>query len=138
MKNGEIKISETHPTLYRILMVLSVVSIALAVNFLAGLGGVLRPTFSIWSFPNTVWAAIFLISSANSIVALNFYRRLRWVRRTMAFSAAYMLFLTVGTSVPGWEGNASFQLPIVYAGIALIQLVLLWEPFINPKTAAKS
>lgn len=128
--NGEINIGRTHPTLYRILMALSVVGIALAVNFFF-----LRPTFSIWSIPNAVWAAIFLVSSANSIVALNVYRRLRWVRRTMAFSAAYMVFLTIGTSVPGWEGNASFQLPIVYAGLAIIQVVLLWEPFINPETA---
>lgn len=113
-------------------MALAVVGIALAVNFFAGLTGVLRPTFSIWSVPNAVWGTIFLVSSANSIVALNVYRRLRWVRAMMAFSAAYFAFLAVGTSVPGWEGNASFQLPIVYGGLAVIQLILLFEPFINP------
>lgn len=130
MKNGEIFIAKTHPTLYRILMVLSIAGIALAVNFFFA-----RPTFSIWSVPNSIWATIFLISSVNGIVALNVYRRLRLVRRTMAFSAAYMLFLAVGTSWPGWEGNASFQLPIVYAGLAAIQIILLWEPFLNPETA---
>lgn len=111
-------------------MVLSLVGIALALNFFFA-----RPTFSIWSAPNAIWASIFLVSSANCIVALNVYRRLRWVRYTMAFSAIYMLFLAVGTSVPGWEGNASFQLPIVYAGLAAIQIILLWEPFLNPETA---
>lgn len=135
IKNGEINIAKTHPTLYRVLMALSIVGILLAVNFFAGLVGVLRPTFSIWDVPNAVWASIFLVSSVNTLVALNFYRRLRWVRRAMVFSAAYMAFLTVGTSVPGWEGNASFQLPIVYAGLAIIQFVLSQEPFINLETA---
>lgn len=136
-KNGEINIAKTHPTLYRILTVLSIVGILLAVNFFAGLVDVLRPTFSIWSVPNSAWATIFLVSSVSTIVALNVYRRLRWVRRMMAFTAAYMMFLTIGTSVPGWEGNASFQLPIVYGGLAAIQVVLLFEPFVNPETAVK-
>lgn len=116
---------------------MAVVGILLAANFYAGLADVLRPTFSIWSVPNVVWATIFLVSSTSTIVALNFYRRLRWVRAMMAFNAAYMAFLTVGTTWPGWAGDASFQLPIVYGGIAGIQMILLWEPFINPEMAKK-
>lgn len=126
----EINVRRTHPNLYWLLMVLSVTGIALGANFI-----ILQPTFPIFATPNAVWGALFLVTSLARIIALNLYRHLRWVRATMAFSMAYMAFLAVGTAQPWAEGTGSLQLPIMYAGFALLQVPLMWEPFVNPETA---
>lgn len=128
--SDEINVRKTHPNLYWILMVLSLAGIALGLNFIY-----FNPTFHIFDTPNIVWGAIFLVSGIARIIALNVYRRLRFVRATMAFSAAYMGFLAIGTGQPWIEGVGSLQLPIMYALVALIQVPLLFEPFINPETA---
>lgn len=131
-RNGrdEINVRKTHPNLYWLLMFLAATGIALGLNFIF-----LQPTFLIWDAPNVLWGAIFLVVSVARVVALNVYRRLRWVRATMAFSAAYMAFLAIGTCQPFIEGNGSLQLPIIYAGMALLQVPLMFEPFVNPVTA---
>lgn len=126
---AEINVRRTHPNLYWLLMVLAGTGIGLGLNFIF-----LQPTFLIWDAPNVLWGAIFLLSSANRIIALT-SRRLRWVRATMAFQCAYMAFLAIGTSQPYIEGQGSLQLPIIYAGMALLQVPLLMEPFVNPETA---
>lgn len=133
LNNGEINIRKTHPLVYRMLMFIALGGLALAANFFFGP----PPTFPIWHAPNYVWATIFVVSSLASIITLNFYRRLRLVRLTIGISVVYLTFLTIGTGQPGWEGHGSFQLPIVYAIVAAIQFPLLFEPFINPKTAKK-
>lgn len=130
MNADEINVRKTHPNLYWLLMVLSLVGIALGANFI-----LLQPTFLIFDAPNVLWGVLFLASSFARMISLNIYRRLRWVRATMAFSVAYMAFLSVGTGQPFWEGTGSLQLPILYAGMALLQVPLLVEPFINPETA---
>lgn len=132
LNDGEINVRKTHPNLYWQLMIIAVGGIALAVNF-----WFLKPTFPIWDIPNAVWAGIFLVTSLARIITLNFYRRLRWVRFTMVFSVIYTAFLAVGTAQPGWEGKASFQLPIVYAIVVAIQIPFLFEPFVNPATVKK-
>ena len=48
---------------------------------------------------------------------------------------AYTAFLAVGTGEPWLEGCGSLQLPILYAGLALLQVPLMREPFVNPVTA---
>lgn len=133
LNNGEINIRKTHPLVYRILMGIALGGLALAANFFFGP----PPTFPIWGAPNYVWATLFLLSSLASIIALNFYRRLQLVRITIGISVVYLTFLVVGTGTPGWEGNGSFQLPIVYAIVVAIQAPMLFEPFINPETAKK-
>lgn len=130
MNGDQINVRKTHPNLYWLLMALSLTGIALGLNFIF-----LQPTFLIFDAPNVLWGTIFLVLSIARVVALNVYRRLRWVRATMAFSAAYMAFLAIGTSQPYIEGSGSLQLPIIYAGMALLQVPLLFEPFVNPETA---
>jgi hypothetical protein len=129
---GAIKLRLTHPNLYRTVMLFAVLSIALGLNF-----WILAPTFWIYDQPNALWGTIFLVLGIAKIVFLNFYRRLRAVRATMAFAVAYFLFLSVGTSQPFVEGQGSLQLPIVYLFCAVIQIPLLLEPFINPWTAKR-
>ena len=121
---------KTHPNFYWVLMLLAATGIALGCNFIF-----LQPAFLIWDGPNELWGGIFLVISVAKIVALNVYRRLRWLRATMAFTAAYMAFLAVGTAEPYVNGVGSLQLPILYVGLALFQVPLLMEPFVNPETA---
>lgn len=130
INDGEINVRRTHPTLYRMLMAIALVGIGLSINFFF-----LKPTFPIWGVPNIIWGGIFLVVSINSIVSLNFYRRLEWVRATMGISTAYFAIMAVGTTAPSWKGDASFQLPLVYALVVAFQFFLLKEPFLNPETA---
>lgn len=130
MNGGEINIRKTHPFVYRLIMSMAFVSLALGWNFIQN-----QPTFLIYDLPNVLWGGIFLAVGLGQILALNFYRRLRLVRASLAFSAAYMAVLAWGTSTPYREGTGSLQLPIFYAGWCLIQLPMLFEPFINPWTA---
>lgn len=130
MNDAEINVRKTHPNLYWLLMFLAATGIALGLNFI-----ILSPTFPIFDTPNVIWGATFIVVSIARLIALNVYRRLRWVRATMAFSAAYMAFLAIGTGQPFVEGSGSLQLPIIYAGMALLQVPLLFEPFVNPVTA---
>lgn len=142
INDHEVNVLKTHPNMYWMLMAIAIVGIALAFNFFF-----LHPTFPIWGVPNAIWATIFLLSSVARIVTLNFYRRLKWIRRTMAFQMAYMGFIAAGTiqpflesidlqlALPLWDSKASLQLPIVYAGLVAFQWFLMREPFLNPETA---
>lgn len=139
--NGTIDIRKTHPTLYRLVMSIALIQIALGLNFLVGkdvLGLTsFQPAFFVWDMPNELWAAFFLAIGLGKIVFLNFYRSLRLTRAIMAFAVAFLLFFAVGTMQPAFEGNGSLQLPILYGGIVALNVWLLLEPFINPWTAKR-
>lgn len=132
MNGGEIDIRKTHPNLYWLVMTLAAIGIALGLNFIIN-----QPTFKIYSAPNVLWGVLFLALGFGKIVALNVYRRLRLVRASIAFAVAYMMFLAAGTTQPFLEGSGSLQLPILYAGLAALQIPLLFEPFVNPWTAKR-
>lgn len=127
---GEINIRLTHPALYWLVMFVAVVCIAQGMNFIF-----LQPTFPIYERSNNLWGVIFLVLGPSKIIFLNFYRRMHLVRLTMYFSVCYMLYLGFGTTQPLFEGKGSLQLPIMYAGMAALQVPFLVEPFINPLTA---
>lgn len=139
--NGSINIRKTHPTLYRLVMSIALIQIALGLNFLVGKDVLsltsFQPAFFVWDMPNWLWAAFFLAIGVSKIVFLNFYRSLRLTRATMAFAVAYLLFFAVGTMQPAIEGKGSLQLPVLYAGIVALNVWLLLEPFINPWTARR-
>lgn len=130
--NGSINVRLTHPNLYYTIMVFAIVSLILGLNFL-----VLHPTFLIYNQPNWLWGSIFVIIAVIKLIFLNFYRRLKPMRATMAFAVGYSLFLAGGTMQPFFEGQGSLQLPIMYAALAALQYPLLLEPFINPWTARR-
>lgn len=127
---GAIDIRKTHPNLYWLVMTLAFIEIALGLNFI-----ILHPTFPIYGASNYIWGVIFLMIGFGKIVALNVYRRLRLVRAIMASAAFYMLFLSLGATQPFLEGVGSLQNPILYAGLAAVQIRLLVEPIWNPVTA---
>lgn len=124
-----IDIRKTHPNFYWLVMTLSLVGIALGLNFIFN-----SPTFPIYAASNYLWGVIFLAIGFSKIVFLNFYRNPNLVRAIMAFAIAYMMFLALGTTQPFIEGVGSLQLPILYAGLSALQVPLLLEPFYNPAT----
>lgn len=128
-EGAALDIRKSHPNLYWLVMILAVVNIALGLNFIIN-----QPTFAIFAAPNLLWGLTFLAIGLGKFIALNFYRRLRFVRALMAIAVTYMLFLGLGTMQPFLEGMGSLQLPILYLGIAALQIPLLVEPFINPAT----
>lgn len=131
--SGHPNLRKTHPNLWRSIMGLAVLNLALGVNFFA-----FTPTFFVWDQPNELWGSIFLALGISMIVFLNVYRRLRLVRITMALAVGYITFFGLGTMQPAFEGKGSLQLPLLYAGLVALQLPLLLEPFINPWTARRS
>lgn len=130
--NGSIHVRRTHPNLYRAVMSLAVLYVALGLNF-----WILAPTFLIYDMPSQLWGTIFLALGVCKLVFLNVWRKLRMVRVAMAFSIAYCLFLGAGTTQPFFEGQGSLQLPILYLAVAVVQIPILIEPFINPWTARR-
>lgn len=130
--NGSIDIRKTHPNLYRGVMTLGVMDVLLAANFYW-----LNPTFEVYHVKNWIWATVFLALGASKLVFLNLYRDLRCVRIAMAFNVSFIIFFAIGTCEPWLDGEGSLQLPILYTGIAVSQLWLLVEPFIQPWTAKR-
>jgi hypothetical protein len=132
LNGGTVKVRKTHPNLFRMILAYGIINVALGINF-----WVFTPAFLVWGLPNSVWGTIFLALGVAKITSLAIYRNLTLVRATMALAVAYMLFFGAGTLEPTLQGKASAQLAILYAGLALLQIPLLLEPFINPWTAAR-
>lgn len=123
----QVSVRETHPTLYRVLMIIAIMFIALAVNLYFG-----KPTFNPYGLSKEVVGLVFLVLGVSKIVFLNLYHNLRLVRLIMAVSAAFMMFWGVSNSQQSFAGKASFQLPILYVTLAILNLFLLVEPASNP------
>lgn len=127
--NGSVNLRKTHPNLYRLVMGIALMYVALGINFL-----VFTPTFFVWDQPNELWAAIFLGLGVGLIVFLNLIRRPHALQITMAVAVFYTLFFACGTMQPAFEGKGSAQLPILYVGLGVLVAVMLLEPVVNTWT----
>lgn len=127
-----VSIRKTHPNLYLSLMIVAIMSIGLSLNFYF-----YTPTFNPYGINKEVVGAIFLILGFSQLIFLNLYHNLKLVRLVLAISISFMLFWGVSNTQQAFAGKASFQLPVLYIGLALIQLPLLVEPSTNPMTSSK-
>lgn len=127
-----VNVRKTHPNLWRSVMAYAAINALLGLNFI-----LLHPTFLIYETSNYVWGGTFLTLAAAKIVFLNLYRHLGAVRVAMAAEIAFMFFIAVGATEPFLDGIGSLQNPILYVGLAVLELPLLLEPFINPWTARR-
>lgn len=118
----------THPNLYHSIMVLGIMSIALAVNFWTS-----NPTFDPWPGKNAVGAIFFLIGTWYFIFT-NMWRSLRMVRLGLAFSLFFFAAWGIANMAQSFAGKASFQLPIIYLALAALHYPLVVEPAVNPVT----
>lgn len=128
----KIHIRNTHPALYRALMVLGFMGIALAVNFWFS-----NPTFNPYGIPKDIIGVIFFVLGSSQVVFLNLFRNLRMIRLNLAISISWMFFWAVSNSQQFFDGKASLQLPILYLTLSILQIPLLMESPINPMTEKK-
>lgn len=125
-----VSMRKTHPNMYRVLMIIAIMSVALAVNLYST-----TPTFNPYGISKTIIASIFLGIGISQIIFLNLWHNLKLVRLTTAVSVGFMMFWGLSNSQQSFAGKASFQLPILFIALATLQLFLLIEPVTNPMTS---
>lgn len=128
-EHEKVRIRSTHPALYRQLMILSVMSVLLAVNFWR-----YTPTFVPFNIPKDRVGAVFFVLGVSQFLFLNVFHQLRLVRATLAVSLSFMLFWGASNTQQAFAGNASFQLPILLITLAVLHIPLLVESPVNPMT----
>lgn len=128
---ARVYLRHTHPNLYRSLMTVALIFVGLGLNFLFGP----PPTFRQYNLsPDAIGSGFLALGSAN-LLFLNVYKNLNAVRVVLILGIFYMILWGVGTTQTAFEGTSSFQLCILYFGLAALQAPLLLEPFFNPVTA---
>lgn len=125
----KVEIRTTHPALYRALMTLGCMGIALALNFWLS-----NPTFNPYGVSKNIIGVIFFTLGLTLIVFLNILHDLRMVRLNLATSISWMFFWGVTNAQQFLSGNASLQLPILYVTLSILQIPLLMESPVNPMT----
>lgn len=128
-QHSRVDIRKSHPGLYHSLMVISIMSVSLAFNFWFS-----RPTFNPYGWSKYAVGVVFAVLGANQIVFLNIVRDLRAVRLTLFASISWMLFWGLSNAEQSFAGASSFQLPILYVALAVMQMPLLVEAPVNPMT----
>lgn len=128
-RHDRVKIRYTHPALYRSIMTLSLLSVALAVNFWTS-----NPTFNPYDIPKDIIGAVFGVLGVSQFLFLNVFHDLRKVRLGLAISLVFMFFWGISNAQQSLAGNASFQLPILYVALAVLHVPLLVEAPVNPTT----
>lgn len=123
-----VHVRNTHPGLYRSIMALSLMSVGLAVNFWTS-----NPTFNPLGISKNLVGLIFFLLGGSQIIFLNL-RDLREVRIGMAVSAFVMFCWGAANTQQALDGRASFQLPVLYLALSVLQFLLLIEPPVNPMT----
>lgn len=124
------RLRDTHPNLYFALMTVALMFVALGFNFWFG-----KVTFEQYGIPKQWIGTGFLVIGLSQLLFLNVRRNLDAVRVVLIVGIAYMLFWGIGTTETAFQGKSSFQLFILYWGLAALQAPLLLEPFFNPVTA---
>lgn len=131
-KYSGVNIRKSHPTLYRSIMALALMRVALAFNFWFA-----RPTFTPYGIHKNWAGIVFVALGLSQLVFLHLFRDVNKIRLVLALSGAVMLVWGLVNTQQFFAGNASLQLPILYVGIAALQLVLLLEPIVNPMSERK-
>ena len=128
-RHSRVNIRNTHPGLYHSIMVLSLMSVALAVNF-----WISNPTFNPFGINKNLVGVIFFLLGAGQLTFLNLLRSLPMVRLGLT-SSIFVMVSWGGSNVQQFvAGKASLQLPILYFALAGLQYVLLVESPVNPMT----
>lgn len=128
----KVEIRKSHPALYRTLMVLAFMGVALGFNFWFS-----KPTFNPYNVPKDVIGIIFFMLGLTQVVFLNIVRDLRMVRLNLSISVSWTFFWGISNAQQFFAGNASLQLPILYVTLSIFQIPLLMEAVVNPMTEKK-
>lgn len=120
-----VNIREGVPNLYYSIMVIAVMQIALGVNF-----WLTTPVFHPLGIPKGAVAVVFFLTGLLKVWFLNVTRDLYVIRLLLAFGTSFMFFWGVVNAQQSFAGRASFQIPILYCALAILQLPLLRESFV--------
>jgi hypothetical protein len=132
VKHSRVNIRKTHPALYHSIMTLSLMSVGLAANFWTS-----NPTFNPYGLSKDIVGLVFFVLGFSHLVFLNIFRDLRVVRIVLATSISWTCFWGASNTLQSFAGKASFQLPILYLALAILQVPLLIEAPVNPMTEKK-
>lgn len=127
-----VDIRKTHPALYRTLMVVASMGIALSLNFWLS-----HPTFNPYGISKNVIGVVFFLLGFSQLVFLNVVRDLRMVRLNVAVSIAWMMFWGLSNAQQFIAGKASLQLPILFITLSILQIPWSVEAPVNPMTERK-
>lgn len=125
----KIVLRKSHPSLYWQITILSITSILLAVNFWTS-----DPTFHPYGWDDNVIGAIFAAIGLTQLVFLNVWHNLRIIRGALAVAISWNVFWAFANTQQIFDGNASWQLPILYLGLAAIRIPMILESPVNPMT----
>lgn len=117
---------KTNPGLWRAQSVFGVISIALGINFFAS-----NPAFNPFGIHKDIIGVIFLALGLTQLAALNVFHSMRLIRGLQAISTWVLLSWGLLNTEQSFAGKASFQLPILYLGLALLQRVRQVESSID-------
>lgn len=123
-----VSLYQSHPNLFRSLLTVAGMQIALAVNFFTS-----HPTFN--PLPRNVIGSVFGVLGVGLAFVLTVHRRLVLVRLLTAASVFVWGGWGFLNTKQWFDGKASLQLPILYVGFALFVIWQLVEPWVNPITA---
>lgn len=142
-----VNIRRSHPNLYRSVVVFAGIYTALGVNFIFSALGLTfvfpdlginfrftPPAFNPYQIPYWIVGAMFLSLGLSKIVFLRIVRDVSWLRRIMAAEVTLSLWWGIGASFTFFDGRTSLQLPILYAGLAFLEVFQIMEPATNPMT----
>lgn len=123
-----VSLRATHPNLFRSLLTVAGLQVALALNFFTS-----NPTFN--PLPKNVIGAVFLVLGVSLAVVLTAFRRLMLVRVFAGLSVFVWGSWGFLNTEQFFDDKASLQLPMLYVGLAALVIPLLMEPWFNPITA---
>lgn len=127
-----LNLRKSHPALYRSILTVGCMSVVLALNFWFS-----RPAFNPYGLSRDLVGLVFAVLGVNQLVFLILFRSLRLTRIVLAVSLGWMMFWGLSNTQQSFAGKASFQLPILFVAISILQLPLLLESPVNPFTRRK-
>jgi hypothetical protein len=128
-EHKDVNLRKARPLLYGFIMTFAGIRIGLAINFWTS-----KPAFHPYDIPNSLIALVFFLLGLWQVIFLNVWRDLRKVRVVLALSAAVTLAWGLLNTHQFFFGPASLQLPIVFIGLAVLQLLCVFSLTINSGT----
>lgn len=129
-KLRRVNIRRTHPDLYRRIMSIAVLQIALAFNYWW-----YTPTFNPYGISKNLIGVVFFVLGIFLFVFLNVRRNLNVIHATLALGAGFSLFWGIANTQQAFAGNASLALPILFVfSLCATQTWALIEAPVNPIT----
>jgi len=128
-EHKRIKISDTHPALYRTIRNISILSICLAINF-----WIWTPAFKPFNIPNVLIGIVFFGLGVSQFIFLVLVPNLVITRHLLGGFVFLNLVWGVLNAQQWYDGPASLQLPIYIIGLAVVIRPWITEPAVNPMT----